>query len=239
MLLLLLLLSLPLLLILLYLSLIDSFSQCRYSFQVNIAIIVSFVNFLIYTLSRCFYLFTLEVKVFLMCLFLVYVILYGNLFYTILKRFHLSFWVILQFFLSCKYIYIYIYIYIYNAYLASVRFEHSLCHESLMTTYMLLALFVKYALVHWYQNRTSCAQVQELLQSHAIVVITERAHFFPWLHVDITLIWLCEIWALFVSWTAYDHLYYAFCLLSTLWFIVTRTIHHVPKCMSCHKASKR
>ena len=32
------------------------------------------------------------------------------------------------------YIYIHIYIYIYHAHLASVRFEHSVCHGSLMTT---------------------------------------------------------------------------------------------------------
>ena len=36
-------------LMLLYLFVIVSFSQCCYSFQINIAIIVSFVNFLIYT----------------------------------------------------------------------------------------------------------------------------------------------------------------------------------------------
>ena len=33
------------------------------------------------------------------------------------------------------YICIYIYMYIYYAHLASMRFEHSMCHGSLMTTY--------------------------------------------------------------------------------------------------------
>ena len=40
-----------LLLILLYLLVTVSFSQCCYSYKVNIAIIVSFANFLIYTFA--------------------------------------------------------------------------------------------------------------------------------------------------------------------------------------------
>ena len=39
------------------------------------------------------------------------------------------------------------------AHLASVRFEHSVCRGSLMTTYItLLALLVEHSLVHWYQQ---------------------------------------------------------------------------------------
>ena len=38
-------------------------------------------------------------------------------------------------------------------FLASVRFEHSLCRASLMTTYItLLALLLKHSLVHYYQQ---------------------------------------------------------------------------------------
>ena len=50
----------------------------------------------------------------------------------------------------------------------------------------------------------------------------------------------CEIWALCVSWITYDHLYYAPCL--ACWALFgslyqqCETVHHVPKCMSCHKA---
>ena len=47
----------------------------------------------------------------------------------------------------------------------------------------------------------------------------------------------CEIWALCVSWITYDHLYYAPCLASLVhWYQQCVTVHHAPKCMSCHKA---
>ena len=42
------------------------------------------------------------------------------------------------------YIYIYIYIYIYNyyyAHLTSVRFEHSVCHESLLTSLIYIYIY--------------------------------------------------------------------------------------------------
>ena len=43
--------------------------------------------------------------------------------------------------------------YLYYAHLASVRFEHSVCCGSLMTTYItLLAWHVEHSLVHWYQQ---------------------------------------------------------------------------------------
>ena len=44
-------------------------------------------------------------------------------------------------------------LHIYYAHLASVRFEHSVCRGSLMTTNItLLALLVEHSLVHWYQQ---------------------------------------------------------------------------------------
>ena len=42
---------------------------------------------------------------------------------------------------------------IYYAHLTSVGFEHSVCHESLLTSFiMLLAWLVEHSLVHWYQQ---------------------------------------------------------------------------------------
>ena len=37
----------------------------------------------------------------------------------------------------------YIYIYIHYAHIASVRFEHSMCRESLITTFMSLSLYLE------------------------------------------------------------------------------------------------
>ena len=69
---------------------------------------------------------------------------------------------------------------IYYAHLASVRFEHSVCHGSLMTTYItLLALLVEHSLVHWYQQCVTVHHVPKCMSCHkAIVVITGRAHCF-------------------------------------------------------------
>ena len=63
---------------------------------------------------------------------------------------------------------------------ASVRFEHSVLHGSLMTTYItLLALLVEHSLVHWYQQCVTVHHVPKWMSCHkAIVVITGRAHCF-------------------------------------------------------------
>ena len=102
---------------------------------------------------------------------------------------------------------------IYYAHLVSVRFEHSMCCGSLMTTYvMLLAWLVEHSLVHWYHQ---CVTVHHVLKcmscNKAIVVITRRANCF---HdcIYITPICFCEIWAICLMWISYDHLYYAPCL---------------------------
>ena len=72
------------------------------------------------------------------------------------------------------------YIYIYYAHLASVRFEHSVCRGSLMTTYItLLALLVEHSLVHWYRQCVTVHDVPKCMSCHkTIVVITGRAHCF-------------------------------------------------------------
>ena len=59
-----------------------------------------------------------------------------------------------------------------------MRFEHSVCHGSLMTTYItLLALLVEQSLVHWYQQCVTVHHVPKCISCHkAIVVITGRAH---------------------------------------------------------------
>ena len=69
---------------------------------------------------------------------------------------------------------------IYYAHLASVRFEHSVCRGSLMTTYItLLALLVERSLVHWYQQCVTVHHVPKCMSCHkAIVVITGGAHCF-------------------------------------------------------------
>ena len=69
---------------------------------------------------------------------------------------------------------------IYYAHLASVRFEHSVCRVSLMTTYITLhALLVERSLVHWYQQCVTVHHVPKCMSCHkAIVVITGGAHCF-------------------------------------------------------------
>ena len=70
--------------------------------------------------------------------------------------------------------------YISYAHLASVRFEHSMCHGSLMTTYiMLLPLLFEHSLVHWYQQCVTVPYMPKCMSCHkAIGVITGRAHCF-------------------------------------------------------------
>ena len=51
------------------------------------------------------------------------------------------------------YKYIYIYIYIHNAHLASVRFEHFVCHGSLMTTYTIYIYIYINIYMYIYRDR--------------------------------------------------------------------------------------
>ena len=114
---------------------------------------------------------------------------------------------------------------------ASVRFEHSVCRGSFMTTFiMLLAWLVEHSLVHWYQQCVNAHHVSKCMSCHkAIAVITGRTHCFHD-YIYITPSCFCEIWALCVM----DHLW-PLILSSMLGLLST----HVPKCpgyMSCHKA---
>ena len=132
-------------------------------------------------------------------------------------------------------------LHIYYAHLASVRFEHSVCRGSLMTTnIMLLALLVEHSLVHWYQQCGTVHHVPKCMSCHkAIVVITGRAHCFHD-YIYITLILL--LWDLSTM-CVVDHLWplilrSLLCLLSTLWFIGTSNVEPYIMCPSAWVATK-
>ena len=76
--------------------------------------------------------------------------------------------------------YDYTYCYIHYTHLALVRFEHSLCLGSLMTTYIrLLQQLVEHSLFHWYQQYVTVHYVPKCMSCHkAIVVIIGRAYGF-------------------------------------------------------------
>ena len=88
---------------------------------------------------------------------------------------------------------IFSWLHIYYAHLSSVRFEHSVCRESLMTTYItLLALLLEHSLVYGYQQCVTVHHVLKCLSCHkAIVVITGRVHcFYDCIHItSILLLW--------------------------------------------------
>ena len=133
-------------------------------------------------------------------------------------------------------------LHIYYVHLASVRFDHSVCLGSLMTTNItLLALMVEHSLVHLYQQCGTVHHVPKCMSCHkAIVVITGKGILFPWFHI---------CYAHFAS-VSFEH---SVCrgslmtnnitLLALLaqhslvhWYQQCGTVHHGPRCMSCHKA---
>ena len=87
-------------------------------------------------------------------------------------------------------------------------------------------------------NRTSCAQVLELPQSHC--GDNPEGTFFSWLH----------IYYAHLASVRSEHSVFRGSLMTTKirllasvvehslvhWYQQCRTVHHVPKCMSCHKA---
>ena len=85
----------------------------------------------------------------------------------------------------------------------SVRFEHSVCHGSLMTTYiMLLAQLVEHSLVHWYQQCVTVHQVPKCMSCpRDIVMITGRAHYF---HDCICIYQVCINYKLYIICKAYQ-----------------------------------
>ena len=106
--------------------------------------------------------------------------------------------------------------------LASVRFEHSVCHGSLLASTITPVIFlVEHSLVHWYQQRAIIHHVPKCMSCQkAIVVITGRAHCFHD-YIYITLILL--LWDLSTP-CLVDHLWALIlrsllCLMSSLWFI--------------------
>ena len=71
-------------------------------------------------------------------------------------------------------------LHIYYAHLSSVRFEHSVCHELLLTNLItLLAWLVEHSLAHWYQQCLTLHCVRKWMSYHGAIgemVITSRAH---------------------------------------------------------------
>ena len=95
-------------------------------------------------------------------------------------------------------------------YLASVRFEHSVCRGSLMTTYIMrLDWLVENSWVHWYLQCVNVHHVPKWMSFHkAIVVIIRRAHCF---HDYIYIMPILILWDLSTL-CVVDHLYFAPCL---------------------------
>ena len=89
-------------------------------------------------------------------------------------------------------------------------------------------------LIHWYQLYVTVHHVPKCMSCcRAILVITGRAHcFHDCVYTYNMYIYLlhpscfCEIWALWVSWITYDHLYYALCIAcwELMWFICTNYV---------------
>ena len=86
-------------------------------------------------------------------------------------------------------------LHLYYAHLASVRFEHSVCRGSLLTTIItLLALLVEHFLFYWYQQCGTVHHVPKCISCHkASVVITGRAHYFhDYVYITVILL-LCDL----------------------------------------------
>ena len=88
--------------------------------------------------------------------------------------------------------------YIYYARLTSVRFEHSVCHESLPTSFiMLLAWLVEHSLVHWYQKCVTVHYLPKCMSYHGVIgrlVITGRVYCLSfWLHIYIYYVHLTSV----------------------------------------------
>ena len=113
-------------------------------------------------------------------------------------------------------------LHVYYSHLASVRFEHSVCCGSLMTTYITcLVLLVEHFLVHWYQQFVIVHHMPKCMSCrNAIVVVTRRTHCFHD-YIYITPIFL--LWDLSTLYVV-DHIWPLIlrsflCLLRTVWFI--------------------
>ena len=124
-----------------------------------------------------------------------------------------------------------------------MKFEHFVCRGSLMTTYItLLALLVEHSLVHWYQQCVTVYHVPKCMICHkVIVVITGRAHCF---HDCIYIYYAHLVFVKFDQSVCCGSLMATYItLLAWLvehvlvhWCQQYVTVHHVLKCMICHKA---
>ena len=132
--------------------------------------------------------------------------------------------------------------------LASVRFEHSACHGSLIITYItLLALLVEHFLVHWYQQFVTVHHVPKCMSCYkAIVVITGRAHcFHDCIYVTpILLLWdlstLCgmdHLWPLIYIWYIYIYIIYKY-IMCVNKMIYIWCIWHIWYIQCCSKVSR-
>ena len=120
-----------------------------------------------------------------------------------------------------------------------------MCRGSLMTTNItLLALLVQHSLVHWYQQCGTVHQGPKCMSCHkAIMVITERAHCFhdyiyiyahlPFVRFDHA---VCR-GSLMITNIALVGLFVEHFLVH--FYQQCGTVHHVPKCMSCHETTVR
>ena len=135
----------------------------------------------------------------------------------------------------------FLWLHIYYPNLASVRFEHSVCRGSLLTTTItLFALLVEQFLVHWYQQCETVHHVSKCMSFHkAIVVITGRTYCFDdYIYITfilllldlITLCVLDHLWPLVL----HSLLWW----LSTLWFICTSNVEPYIMCPSAWVATK-
>ena len=107
-----------------------------------------------------------------------------------------------------------------------------------MTTYIaLLTLLFEHSLVHWYQQCVTamCNHAPKCMSCYkAIVVITGRAHcFHDCIYITPILHSLCR-GSLITTYITLLSLLVEHSLVH--WYQQCVTVHHVPKCMSCHKA---
>ena len=85
----------------------------------------------------------------------------------------------------------------------------TVCCGSLMTTYiMLLTELVETFLVHWYQQCVTVHLVPRCMSCHkSSGMINRGAHLVFMIGYILCSSCFCQVWALYVLWITYDHLY--------------------------------
>ena len=121
--------------------------------------------------------------------------------------------------------------YISYAHLSSAGFEHSVCHESVLTSLtMLLTWVVELYRVYWYKQRVTDNHTPKCMSYYGAIgrlVITWKA-LFVFFTRYVMFIYFCSIWALWISWVNSNQFYYAFH--PTCWFLFGLL---VPKICNC------